>query len=602
MMSKRHSRLSHTIMAEIARAQKGACETVAYWTYDGSERLSKADYRMLKDALCLWTLSTLDLVDLESDSQALITGFTSIDKIKRAFINGMVQFISDNNFRLDWVQTSLKAHVDSIRRDYGTINDVIQYVFDYCLSFRDFAYEVCLAVMWDGLKWYKIMHHVFSFLGKMPSNPQSTKMDDDAVRAFVETEAELPVAESFDPDLIRKMRRICEGWFALYRGSGRKVFGPGSTADAGRNPAKKVEALGYYPGCEHLIRQNLDLEDIEYLESKGTIDVTSKLLTVPKNALKKRTICMEPATLSLVQEGVFRSMEEIFKVSEMRYHVFLDNQELMRLKCQAASNDGSFATLDLSAASDSILKELPLLILPARVALDILATRTPQCRLPDGRILPLRKFCSMGSKVCFPLECTIFCVVCETVCRDLGMSADERHDAYMVFGDDMIVRKDLVDRVISVLEHLGFKVNKDKSFFNPKVSEDQMCFRESCGIFCLNGEDISTPTLSRFFTAVSQDMETPETAAMKIGLANRFLLAGMYSARLYVINSLRTKKGDLYWPFVEFQTSFLTPKGFGDWDKTYWSQYGLWSLEHPSNYHLKRRSARKAPRFPRAVY
>lgn len=601
MMSKRHAKLAQFIKSEIARAQKGACEQVAYWTYDGSERMSKSDYRMLNDAICLWTLSTLDLVDLASDSRG-VPDFTTLDEIRKLFISDMVQLFADNNFRLDWIQTQLKEYVEFVRRDYGTIRDVYVDIAAGYTHFSKFSAKVAIATYWNWIEWYKIMHHVFSFLGKMPSNPSSTKMDDDAVKSFIATEAELPVAESFNPELIRKMRLVCEGWFALYHGSGRKVFGPGSTADAGRNPGNKVDALGYYPGCEHLIRQNLDLDDIEYLERKGTIDVTSKLLTVPKNALKKRTICMEPATLSLVQEGVFRSMEEIFEESEMRFHVDLGNQDIMRLACQAASVDGNFATLDLSAASDSILKELPLLILPARVALDLLATRTPQCRLPDGTVLPLRKFCSMGSKVCFPLEIIIFCTVCEVVCRDLGLTARERQKAYMVFGDDMIVRKDLVDRVISVLEHLGFKVNKEKSFMKPKATEEQMCFRESCGIFCLNGVDITTPTLSRFFTAISQDMETPETASMKIGLANRFLLAGMFSARLYVINSLRTKKGELLWPFVEFQPSFLTPERSDDWDKTYWSQHGLWTLEQPSNYNLKRRSARKALRFPRVPY
>lgn len=601
MMSKRHAKLAKQIASEVTRAQKGACETVAYWTYDGSERMSRPDRRMLGDAICLWVLSTLDLVDLASDSRG-VPDFTTPGELKDLLIAEMVQFFADCNFRLDWIQTKLKEYVEFVRRDHGTLRELYNEIQEGYTHFTKFSAKVAVAVYWDWIEWYKIMHHLFSFLGKMPSNPKSTKMDDEAVKSFIATDADLPMAESFDPEIIRKMRLICEGWFALYRGSGRKVFGPGSTADAGRNPAKKVEALGYYPGCEHLIRQNLDLDDIEYLEEKGTIDVTSKLLTVPKNALKKRTICMEPATLSLVQEGVFRSMEEIFKRSEMRFHVFLDNQDVMRLACQAASVDGSFATLDLSAASDSILKELPLLILPARVALELLATRTPKCKLPDGTVLPLRKFCSMGSKVCFPLEIIIFCTVCEMVCRDLGLSANNRQQAYMVFGDDMIVRQDLVDRVILVLEHLGFKVNKEKSFLKPKVTEEQMCFRESCGIFCLNGVDITTPTLSRFFTAISQDMETPETAAMKVGLANRFLLAGMFSARLYVINSLRTKKGELYWPFTEFDASFLTPKSFDDWDKTYWSQQGLWTLERPSNYHLKRRSARKAPRFPRTPY
>lgn len=595
-MSRRHYRLYKRIDRRIS----SSIATEGIFTYDGIARLESNDFRMLKDAICLWVLTSSDLVGIYCDSETqvndFVTGFL-------ADVYSLCVLKSQRNVAR--MQTVLKETLESFRSDRLSLSLLRQSISEWGFGEPGDGVFVhtCKWVNEHVLgneEWYMVLHHILTFLSKMPCDPLDDSLSERAVSDFIEIDRCLPNAEEFDVAIIRKLRLICEGWFALWKGTGYRKFGSGSTADAGRHPGKKVQALGYYPGMEHLIGQNLDLETIYWLERKSmvdTIEIVSKLQTVPKNALKKRTICMEPATMTYLQEGVFRSFVRIFEQSEMRFHVFLDNQDKMREKCLAASKDGSYATLDLSAASDSTLKELPLLILPARVATEILATRTPQCLLPDGTIFPLRKFCSMGSKVCFPLEITIFAAVIEMVCRDHGLPVDERQSAYYVYGDDLIVRSDLVPDVESVLEHLGYRINKEKSFSRTRSDEDQMCFRESCGIFCLNGVDITTPALSRFFTAITTKWETPETAAMKIGLANRLLLAGMFSARLFVINSLRNNKGELQWPFVEFRPEFLQQDS-NDFDKTYWSQHGLWYIGEPDNYHLKRRKSPKATRFP----
>lgn len=123
--------------------------------------------------------------------------------------------------------------------------------------------------------------------------------------------------------------------------------------------------------------------------------------------------------------------------------------------------------------------------------------------MPDGEEIPLTKFAPMGSACCFPVEALVFWALSNVAQSDhvedkafkrlfysyssqssgLGLTAGEP-TRISVFGDDIIVRVEQVDRTVALLEAVGLKVNASKSFTKGP-------FRESCGGDYLAGSDVA---------------------------------------------------------------------------------------------------------------
>jgi hypothetical protein len=101
------------------------------------------------------------------------------------------------------------------------------------------------------------------------------------------------------------------------------------------------------------------------------------------------------------------------------------------------------------------------------------AVRTPGFTGIFGEGL-YEKFSSMGNGSTFGLETLIFASLCHAV----GAKK------YLVYGDDIVVDKSVVDGLLPLLDDAGFLVNDRKSFFSGP-------FRESCGGNYHAGEDIT---------------------------------------------------------------------------------------------------------------
>jgi len=125
----------------------------------------------------------------------------------------------------------------------------------------------------------------------------------------------------------------------------------------------------------------------------------------------------------------------------------------------------------------------------------VLACRSTRAELPDGQTIVLKKFASMGSALCFPIEALVFYTsIIASRIQAAGDRVDRRsvhhygRDVY-VYGDDLIVPADEAPVICDDLEALGFKVNRRKSFWNGK-------FRESCGVDAYAGQQV-TPVYLR---------------------------------------------------------------------------------------------------------
>lgn len=219
-----------------------------------------------------------------------------------------------------------------------------------------------------------------------------------------------------------------------------------------------------------------------------------KVTFVPKTMKGPRIIAEEPAWIQYVQQGIFRVMSEVIqdpkhrKLLEMfAWNDQAPNRELARL----GSIDGSYATLDLSEASDRVHLQLVEALLSSAPFLRecVLAARSESVIMPTGKVHRLKKFASMGSALCFPIESMVFFIIESMAWGDsqgivpsaLRMRGLPR---MRVYGDDLIVPIEVAHLLAQRLESYGLKVNLAKSFTTG-------LFRESCGADWFRGEDVS---------------------------------------------------------------------------------------------------------------
>lgn len=212
--------------------------------------------------------------------------------------------------------------------------------------------------------------------------------------------------------------------------------------------------------------------------------VGNRLSFVPKTSEISRSICTEPTLNMYLQKGIGFVLEQQLKE---RFKIDLSRQpNLNRRLARLGSIDGSFGTIDLSSASDSIALKMLQVILPPELLGWLELARSPNVIFPDGTKDELYMVSSMGNAFTFPLETLLFSTIVVACYRTLGIKPTYDHDGpknWAVFGDDIIVRKDSYDFVSRALSLFGFEVNDNKSFNSGN-------FRESCGGDYFKGHDI----------------------------------------------------------------------------------------------------------------
>ena len=258
-------------------------------------------------------------------------------------------------------------------------------------------------------------------------------------------------------------------------------WGPGATFDLGRKeatPDKKISlaasvtigALPYWravvqsdPHWAACFLDNIPEGPFSLLPNTVQIVRGSRFLTVPKSAKTDRCIAAEPTGNGFLQQGVHGYMRRRLK----RFGVDLDDQSINQEYARGAYSSG-LSTLDLSAASDTIARELVYHLLPLDWACFLDALRSPET-LVNGEWIRTEKFASMGNAFCFELESLIFWAIC---CSAVELQGDV--GPVSVYGDDLIIPESAYDFVVELLSFCGFSVNEKKSF---KTGN----FFESCG-------------------------------------------------------------------------------------------------------------------------
>jgi hypothetical protein len=252
-----------------------------------------------------------------------------------------------------------------------------------------------------------------------------------------------------------------------------------------------------------------------------------KVVAVPKTQVTPRIIAEEPSYMQYLQQGVNAVIKQEIDRSYLFDLISTMHQEPNQHLAYVGSLTGSLATLDLSEASDRV----PLALVEKLFAgfphlLDaVLATRSTTALVPGHGVIPLAKFASMGSAMCFPVEVMVFFIIALIGFEQANNTRFTRQEhvralvgQVRVYGDDIIVPTDIADSVVKALESFGSKVNTSKSFWTGR-------FRESCGKEFFGGDDVS---IVRFRREIPLSRKNVSEVVSLVSFRNQLYLAGYW--------------------------------------------------------------------------
>lgn len=230
----------------------------------------------------------------------------------------------------------------------------------------------------------------------------------------------------------------------------------------------------------------------------GTLSIRreSRLTFVPKNDTISRSICVEPNLNVLFQLGCGAILSR-----RLRSYFGIDlevQQERNRILARRGSKRSLdlYGTIDLESASDSISRAMLVEYLPKEFLFWLDRYRTTHVETPRG-VEELGMISSMGNGFTFPLQTILFSSMVVAVYKSLGLQVKrptrKGTGNFGVNGDDIVVRRSAVPRLLWLLGYLGFRVNTAKSFVKGP-------FRESCGGDYYNGHSVRGVYIKRWDT------------------------------------------------------------------------------------------------------
>jgi len=224
----------------------------------------------------------------------------------------------------------------------------------------------------------------------------------------------------------------------------------------------------------------LEDHDLQIMDS-------SMMFTVDKKSDIDRVACKEPEVNMSLQRGI----GEFIRSKLQKVGIDLRDQTQNQRLAKVAYAQG-LATVDLSAASDSITRQLAFHCLPFSLWSICEDLRVESTLLPGSdEPVFLEMFSSMGNGFTFELESLLFYAITRVVARRSGIKG-----RISVYGDDIICHRKIVPRLTRLFAWLGFRVNQKKTnYVGP--------FRESCGKHYHRGHDITPFYIRREVTTMT---------------------------------------------------------------------------------------------------
>jgi len=402
-----------------------------------------------------------------------------------------------------------------------------------------------------------------------------------AMRKYIETDVEVARTDACTPEVLREgYRRLSVLLWSdvfstmdsdIYDGDIFPRHGSGATADRIRGNAKfdlarwswRLESI--FPFVEFALpslgRGNFHLLDRVQFDEPGA-ELPVKVVPVPKTLETPRIIAEEPAHMQYMQQALLGMLVPCLEglrllrgggTSLMRHFIGFHDQLPNRELAWKGSLDQELATLDLSEASDRVSNQ-HVLDLTARFpwfSQALQATRSTKADVPGFGVIPLAKFASMGSAVCFPVEAMVFLtMIFLGIEQQLGHPLTRKdikalRGRVRVYGDDIVIPVDYVQSVIRTFESFGIRVNLRKSYWNGK-------FRESCGGDYYDGVDV-TPT--RFRRMLPGSLKDAEEMISLISTRNQLYKKGLWQTAKFLDEII--EKVLPHFPVVEESSSAL---------------------------------------------
>lgn len=457
---------------------------------------------------------------------------------------------------------------------------------EYCPEFKD------TPIYFEYLRFLKtgdpeLLQWILSFL-KFPKKFEyhDDSLHEAALRGWRASEDRLSRL-SLDKTVCEHLRIIIDKFVFAYEALSfvpNHKHGPGTVANTKRGPQAKSLASYRHPSLLRLMEEEHVPQDVfpnlsvEFVPDR---DDQSEWLDVPKSYKTRRSICREPAGHMYWQQAVLHNLLQACDYGPLRDFVDLQDQSLNRKAATRGSIDGRVDTIDLSSASDLVSVDLVKSIFPPRLLRHLLLTRTSKVRIRDtGEVIEVKKFAPMGSALCFPIQCLIYTAICiyasamEQVNGDPGELDDivslMKSDAFFaswisrtyyptddfgyqgsklarprIFGDDIVCDYRVTPYLTEILDSCGFLVNHSKSFTGSQA------IRESCGIYCYNGFDV-TPV---YWSPWNMGENDNQAIASYSAFTNRLYEYGYINARKVVLHLTRAR---CMRKFGKFGDRFLT--------------------------------------------
>jgi hypothetical protein len=266
----------------------------------------------------------------------------------------------------------------------------------------------------------------------------------------------------------------------------------------------------------------------------------SRVVTVAKNSVSRRTITVEPLLNQFVQQGLNTWLREtILKNKVAASCLDLSDQSQNQKLALEGSRTGEWATLDLSSASDLLSVELFKIVFAADQQFITAALECRSAWSTDGsKSVRLAKFAGMGNALTFPVQSICFAsIAIAGILYTKGFFRPSWWDVrriakkVRVYGDDIIVPTEFHSQVVDWIESFGLIVNRKKSFTEGN-------FRESCGVDAFKGYDV-TPVYLRHDPETSSDLA--KACASAVSTSNHMWMRGLYSAATTLASAVESR-------------------------------------------------------------
>lgn len=370
--------------------------------------------------------------------------------------------------------------------------------------------------------------------------PYTHEKESKVLEDFVETDREVP--ESFpDSDqrvilsIARKLiARVVNGVDPL---SGVPRHGPGAVATGEKSHQKHHFKRFYtrlnrvfpydewfYYNSSHLCDSLQELQAMETHEAG-----TAKVVLVPKDSRGPRLISCEPLEYQWIQQSLLGVLvPQIESHPWTRGHVNFTDQSINQRLALESSLSSDMATLDMKEASDRVGLALVRELFSDQWYEALYASRSPRTKLPDGRIVDMKKFAPMGSAVCFPIEALVFWSLSVAALIAHGLEPEEARANVYVYGDDIICHSDHHAMISSTLDRFGLKLNLSKCCVTG-------FFRESCGMEAYLGHPVTPTKIRRTWSP----RRKPGCLSSYVALSNALYDKGYFESAKHIEDSLR---------------------------------------------------------------